>query len=366
MGSCRSRWKNLGELETKWKGAAETAATVDALEAIRVEALGKKGEITGLMKDARHAGTRGAQELRPAIEPGEGRRHRPLSETRKASLGDAAIEARLATEKQDLTLPARPGSVGRIHPISQTIDEIIAIFGEMGFGVREGPDIEDDFHNFEALNIPKDHPARQMQDTFYLPQKPDGSQMVLRTHTSPVQVRTMLSEKPPLRIICPGRTYRVDSDMTHSPMFHQVEGLVIDESTHMGHLKGCLQDFVRAFFGIDDLKLRFRPSYFPFTEPSAEVDIGCDRSGGELKLGVGNDWLEILGCGMVHPKVLKNCGLDSREYQGFAFGMGIERIAMLKYGIPDLRTFYDADLRWLKHYGFLPLDVPSVVGGLTR
>ncbi len=254
--------ENLGELETKWKGAAETAATVDALEAIRVEALGKKGEITGLMKTL---GT-----LAPEERKSFGQQLNLVKdaitaaiETRKASLGDAAIEARLATEKQDLTLPARPGSVGRIHPISQTIDEIIAIFGEMGFGVREGPDIEDDFHNFEALNIPKDHPARQMQDTFYLPQKPDGSQMVLRTHTSPVQVRTMLSEKPPLRIICPGRTYRVDSDMTHSPMFHQVEGLVIDEGTHMGHLKGCLQDFCRAFFGIDDLKLRFRPSYFP-------------------------------------------------------------------------------------------------------
>jgi len=365
FGEASGTMQNLSELESKWKGAAEAAATADALEAIRVEALGKKGEITGLMKtlgtlspDERKSFGQQLNLVKDAVTA--------AIETRKSALAEAAIDARLQTEKLDLTLPARPEPVGRIHPISQTIDEIIAIFGEMGFGVREGPDIEDDFHNFEALNIPKDHPARQMQDTFYLPAKPDGSQMVLRTHTSPVQVRTMQSEKPPLRVICPGRTYRVDSDMTHSPMFHQVEGLVIDESTHMGHLKGCLTDFCRAFFGIDDLKLRFRPSYFPFTEPSAEVDIGCDRSGGELKLGVGNDWLEILGCGMVHPKVIKNCGMDPEKYQGFAFGMGIERIAMLKYGIPDLRTFYDADLRWLKHYGFLPLDVPSVVGGLTR
>ena len=357
--------QNLNELETKWKGAAEEAATADALEAIRVEALGKKGEITGLMKTL---GTLAPEErktfgqqlnlVKDAVTA--------AIETRKAALVDAAIEGRLATEKLDMTLPARPGAVGRIHPISQTIDEIIAIFGEMGFGVREGPDIEDDFHNFEALNIPADHPARQMQDTFYLPARLDGSQMVLRTHTSPVQVRTMQSEKPPLRIICPGRTYRVDSDMTHSPMFHQVEGLVIDETTHMGHLKGCLQDFCRAFFGIDDLKLRFRPSYFPFTEPSAEVDIGCDRSGGELKLGNYGDWLEILGCGMVHPKVLEMCGIDSTRYQGFAFGMGIERIAMLKYGIPDLRTFFESDLRWLKHYGFSFLDQPSLGLGLTR
>ena len=357
--------QDLSELETKWRSAAEGAASAEALEAIRVEALGKKGEITGLMKtlgtlspDERKSFGQQLNLVKDAVTA--------AIETRKSALADVAIEARLQSEKLDLTLPARPDGFGRIHPISQTIDEIIAIFGEMGFGVREGPDIEDDFHNFEALNIPKDHPARQMQDTFYLPAKPDGSQMVLRTHTSPVQVRTMQSEKPPLRVICPGRTYRVDSDMTHSPMFHQVEGLVIDTSTHMGHLKGCLTDFCRAFFGIDDLKLRFRPSYFPFTEPSAEVDIGCDRSGGELKLGVGNDWLEILGCGMVHPKVIRNCGMDPDKVQGFAFGMGIERIAMLKYGIPDLRTFYDADLRWLKHYGFLPLDVPSVVGGLTR
>jgi phenylalanyl-tRNA synthetase alpha chain len=242
----------------------------------------------------------------------------------------------------------------------------VQIFGAMGFKVAEGPDIEDDFHNFTALNIGPHHPARQMMDTFYLPPKPDGTPMVLRTHTSNGQIRTMTSVKPPIRIIVPGRVYRSDSDATHSPMFHQVEGLVLDESTHLGHLKGCLIDFLRAFFGVDDLPVRFRPSYFPFTEPSAEVDIGCSRKGGELKIGAGGDWLEILGSGMVHPKVIANCGLDPERYQGFAFGMGIDRIAMLKYGIPDIRSFFEADLRWLKHYGFVPLDSPSLAGGLTR
>jgi phenylalanyl-tRNA synthetase alpha chain len=272
--------------------------------------------------------------------------------------------------------------MGRIHPISQTVDEIVAIFGEMGFVVAEGPHIEDDFYNFTALNIPPEHPARQEHDTFYLPPRPahrsnasatlgasgDGSRLVLRTHTSPVQIRTMQVQKPPIRIIVPGRTFRADHDATHSPMFHQVEGLVIDRTTHMGHLKGCLIEFCRAFFDVDDLPVRFRPSYFPFTEPSAEVDIGCSREGGELKIGAGSakgpqSWLEILGSGMVHPQVLRNCGIDPDEYQGFAFGMGIERVAMLKYGIPDLRTFYDSDLRWLRHYGFVPLDMPSPVRG---
>ena len=236
----------------------------------------------------------------------------------------------------------------------------------MGFAVAEGPDIEDDFHNFTALNIPPAHPARQMHDTFYLSEQVDGAPLVLRTHTSPVQVRHMQKHQPPIRIIAPGRTYRFDCDMTHSPMFHQVEGLVVDETTHMGHLKGCLIDFCRAYFAIAELPVRFRPSFFPFTEPSAELDIGCSRAGGELRIGAGSDWLEILGCGMVHPKVLEMGGIDSSRYQGFAFGMGIERIAMLKYGIPDLRTFYDGDLRWLRHYGFLPLDIPNLVGGIAR
>ncbi|MEE8499888.1 MAG: phenylalanine--tRNA ligase subunit alpha, partial [Kiloniellales bacterium] len=285
-------------------------------------------------------------------------------EARRAELAEAELEARLAEERIDVTLPVRPDRLGRIHPISQTMEELVAIFGEMGFTVAEGPDIEDDFHNFTALNIPPEHPARQEHDTFYLPALAGGGRMVLRTHTSPVQIRTMQRTQPPIRIIVPGRTFRADSDATHAPMFHQVEGLVVDQTAHMGHLKGTLIEFCRAFFGVADLPVRFRPSYFPFTEPSAEVDIGCTRAGGQLKIGHGEDWLEILGCGMVHPKVLDNCGIDPTRYQGFAFGMGIERIAMLKYGIPDLRSFFDSDLRWLRHYGFVPLEAPSLVRGL--
>jgi phenylalanyl-tRNA synthetase alpha chain len=250
--------------------------------------------------------------------------------------------------------------------VSQVTDEITAIFADMGFAVAEGPDVEDDWHNFGALNFPAGHPAREMHDTFFLEAEQDGAPLLLRTHTSPVQIRTMVSGKPPFRIIAPGRTYRRDSDMTHTPMFHQVEGLVIDRETHMGHLKGCLTDFVRAFFERDHVPVRFRPSFFPFTEPSAEVDIGCRRSKDELVIGEGSDWLEILGCGMVHPNVLRAVGLDPDEWQGFAFGMGIDRVAMLKYGIPDLRTFFEADLRWLRHYGFLPLDVPTTYAGLSR
>jgi len=409
--------EDLGGLTRKWEAAVAGADSIDALEAIRVEALGKKGEITGLMKSL------GA--MSPEERKAAGQRFNLAKdavaaaiEARKAVLGEAAIDARLAAETVDITLPVRPEREGRIHPISQTIDEIITIFGEMGFKVAEGPDIEEDFYNFTALNIPPDHPARQMHDTFYLGgadasrhANPDsraaesgtaagpssnntgsagdggaagdaGAQTrlfgkaatptdlegrkLLRTHTSPVQIRYMKSHRPPMRIIAPGRTYRCDSDMTHTPMFHQVEGLVIDETAHMGHLKGCLTEFCRAFFGVADLPLRFRPSFFPFTEPSAEVDIGCSRQGGELKLGNYGDWLEILGCGMVHPKVLEMGGIDPARYQGFAFGMGIERIAMLKYGIPDLRTFFEADQRWLAHYGFAPLDMPSLVLGGGR
>jgi phenylalanyl-tRNA synthetase alpha chain len=351
-------------LKSRFLDAVARAATLAALEELRVEALGKKGEITALMKGlgavpADQRKERGAalnrlkDEIAAAID------------ARKAHLGDAELDAKLATERVDVTLSARPEPEGRLHPISQTIDEIVAIFGAMGFKVAEGPDIEDDFHNFTALNIPPEHPARQMMDTFYLPERADGSRLVLRTHTSPVQVRTMLSQKPPIRIIVPGRTFRSDSDMTHTPMFHQVEGLVIDKTTHMGHLKGCLIDFCRTFFEVPDVPVRFRPSFFPFVEPGAEVDIGCSRKGGELRIGAGEDWLEILGCGMVHPKVLQYCNIDPAEYQGFAFGMGIERVAMLKYGIPDLRTFYEADLRWLRHYGFVPLEAPSLVRGLV-
>ena len=355
--------EDLQQLREEIVAATAAANDLGALEAVRIDALGKKGKITARMKAL---GKLDAEERKNA-----GQALNVLKDTvakaieaRKEELSGAELEARLAGEGIDVTLPARPDEVGRIHPISQTMEELIAIFGEMGFAVAEGPDIEDDFHNFTALNIPPEHPARQEHDTFYLPERDDGSRMVLRTHTSPVQIRTMQKIAPPIRIIVPGRTFRADSDATHSPMFHQVEGLVIDESTHMGHLKGTLIEFCRAVFGVEDLPVRFRPSYFPFTEPSAEVDIGCTRQDGQLKIGAGDDWLEILGCGMVHPKVLENCGIDAGRYQGFAFGMGVERIAMLKYGIPDLRPFFDTDLRWLRHYGFLPLEVPSVVRGL--
>jgi phenylalanyl-tRNA synthetase alpha chain len=333
-----------------------------ALEQVRVALLGRSGAVTLLMRGLREVPAERRRETGAALNALRDEIAAALGAAAER-LGRAALADRLAGERADVTLPVAGGDGGRIHPISQTIDEIVAIFGEMGFAVAEGPHIEDDFHNFTALNIPPEHPARQEHDTFYLPERADGSRLLLRTHTSPVQIRTMMRKAPPLRIIVPGRTFRCDHDATHSPMFHQVEGLVIDRTTHMGHLKGCLIEFCRAFFDVEDLPVRFRPSYFPFTEPSAEVDIGCSRAGGELKIGAGGDWLEILGSGMVHPRVLLNCGIDPSEYQGFAFGMGIERVAMLKYGIPDLRTFYDSDLRWLRHYGFLPLDIPSPVRG---
>ncbi|MFO1128157.1 MAG: phenylalanine--tRNA ligase subunit alpha [Rhodospirillales bacterium] len=342
--------------------AIAEAHDLDALERIRITELGKKGRITQLVRglggmdaDARRAAGAALNVLKDEIAA--------ALDARKASLARVLLDARLARERLDMTLPGRPEAAGAIHPLSQTIDEVIAIFGEMGFRVAEGPDIETDWNNFGALNIPPEHPARQEMDTFYLPGERDGGRLVLRTHTSPVQIRTMRSTPPPLRIIAPGRTYRCDSDATHSPMFHQVEGLLVDGTTHMGHLKGCLIEFLRAFFAIDDLPVRFRPSYFPFTEPSAEVDIGCSRTGGTLKIGHGADWLEILGCGMVNPKVLANCGIDPERFQGFAFGMGLERITMLKYGIPDLRTFFDSDLRWLRHYGFAALARPNPVTG---
>ncbi len=345
--------------------AVNEAASLDALDAARVSALGKKGKLTELMKglgaldaEARRAFAQQLNQLKDALND--------AIAARRDSLGNAVLEQRLAAERIDLTLPSRPQPEGRIHPVSQVIDEITQIFSGMGFTIAEGPDIEDDFHNFTALNIPPEHPARQMHDTFYLPEKPDGNRLVLRTHTSPVQIRTMMAGPPPHRIVVPGRTYRCDSDQTHTPMFHQIEGLVIDKTSHMGHLKGVLAEFCQAFFEVERVKMRFRPSYFPFTEPSAEVDIGCSRKGGEIRIGEGDDWLEILGCGMVHPKVLAHCGLDPNEWQGFAWGMGIDRIAMLKYGIPDLRNFFDADLRWLKHYGFVPLDIPTLGEGLSR
>jgi phenylalanyl-tRNA synthetase alpha chain len=356
---------DLEPLRDRLMAAVAEAGDLDQLEAVRLSALGRKGEITermktlgGLSPDARRAAGQQLNQLKDEVAA--------ALDGRRDILQADALQRRLAADRIDVTLSPRPETEGRIHPISQTIDELTAIFADMGFTVAEGPHIEEDFYNFTALNIPPEHPARQEHDTFYLPPRADGTRPVLRTHTSPVQIRTMMRERPPIRIIVPGRTFRSDHDATHSPMFHQVEGLVVDRTSHMGHLKGCLIEFCRAFFDIDDLPVRFRPSYFPFTEPSAEVDIGCSREGGQLRIGHGADWLEILGCGMVHPKVLANAGVDPTEYQGFAFGMGIERIAMLKYGIPDLRTFYESDLRWLRHYGFVPLDVPTLSGGLSR
>ena len=355
--------ENLDALRDELLVEVDAAPDLEALEALRVSALGRQGRITELMKGLGQVAAEERRERGQALNIVKDAVAGAIA-SRQEALEAVALDARLIEERIDMTLPPRPQPEGRIHPISQTIDEMVAIFCEMGFEVAEGPHIETDFNNFTALNIPPEHPARQEHDTFYLPEKEDGSRLMLRTHTSPVQIRTMLDMQPPIRIIVPGRTFRADYDATHSPMFHQIEGLVVDEKTHMGHLKGCLIEFCRAFFGVDDLPARFRPSYFPFTEPSAEMDIGCSREGGGLTIGAGADWLEILGCGMVHPKVLENCGIDSSRYQGYAFGLGIERAAMLKYGIPDLRTFYESDLRWLRHYGFSPLDIPTVAGGL--
>ena len=338
------------------------ANSLDDLENLRVQVLGKKGSITSLMKQL--------GSLEPDKRRDAGQILNSLQkdiiesiDNKKSSLEETYLNEKLKNEALDITLPTRPENIGRIHPLSKTMDEVISIFAQMGFTVAEGPDIESDFYNFTALNIPQEHPARQEHDTFYFNEDENGERKVLRTHTSPVQIRTMEKLKPPLRVIVPGRTYRSDHDATHSPMFHQCEGLVIGDKLNMSHLKGCLIDFCRIFFGVDDLPVRFRPSYFPFTEPSAEVDIGCSRKSGELIIGEGDEWLEILGSGMVNPRVLQNCGLDPNEHQGFAFGMGLERIAMLKYGIPDLRPFFDSDLRWMKHYGFFPFEQTSIHQG---
>ena len=338
------------------------ANSLDDLENLRVQVLGKKGSITSLMKQL------GSLEPDKRREAGQilNSLQKNIIESidnKKSSLEETYLNEKLKNEVLDITLPTRPENIGRIHPLSKTMDEVISIFAQMGFTVAEGPDIESDFYNFTALNIPQEHPARQEHDTFYFNEDENGERKVLRTHTSPVQIRTMEKLKPPLRVIVPGRTYRSDHDATHSPMFHQCEGLVIGDKLNMSHLKGCLIDFCRIFFGVDDLPVRFRPSYFPFTEPSAEVDIGCSRKSGELIIGEGDEWLEILGSGMVNPRVLQNCGLDPNEHQGFAFGMGLERVAMLKYGIPDLRPFFDSDLRWMKHYGFFPFEQTSIHQG---
>lgn len=355
---------NLQLLEQDILGQVAEARDEAALDAVRVATLGKKGSVSERMKALGSMSPEERKEAGAALNLLKDKVAEAIA-ARKAALQETALEARLASERIDVTLPVRPEPRGTIHPVSQVWEEVVQIFGDLGFGVAEGPHIEDDFHNFTALNIPPEHPARQEHDTFYFNEKPDGSRMLLRTHTSPVQIRTMLNTKPPIRIIAPGRTYRCDSDMTHTPMFNQIEGLAIDETTHLGHLKWVLAEFCKAFFEVDDVKMRFRASHFPFTEPSMEVDINCSWEGGQVKIGQGSSWLEILGSGMVHPNVMRAGGIDPEKYQGWAFGMGLDRIAMLKYGIPDLRAFFEADLRWLRHYGFKALQVPTLPGGLS-
>ena len=364
-------------IEAELTAQIAAAADVARLEAVRVAALGKSGSVSALLKTL---GSMSPEERKVRGPEINGLRDRVAAAlaARKAELEAAELDAQLANETLDLSLPSPPRRKGAVHPTLQVMDEMIAIFAEMGFGVAEGPDIEDDFHNFTALNFPPKHPAREVHDTFFFNTRPDGERRLLRTHTSPVQIRTMqrtnapppapwisAGREPPIRVVIPGRTYRKDSDQTHTPMFHQMEGLVIDRNIHMGHLKWTLETFVKRFFEIDSVVSRFRPHYFPFTEPSAEMDIQCDRSGGEIRIGQGTQWLEILGCGMVHPNVLGSCGLDPAEWQGFAFGMGIDRLAMLKYGIPDLRDMFAADVRWLEHYGFSAFQSPSLATGLS-
>ncbi len=352
---------DLNALEKDVLASIAAAENLAALENARVAAIGKKGSISTQMQKLGAMQPDERKAFGQAVNAVKARVTDAL-DARKGALEAAALAEKLATERADITLPIRDGpeARGRIHPVSQVLDECIEIFSDMGFAVAEGPDIESDDYNFSKLNIPDEHPARQDHDTFYFAPSSDGTRQLLRTHTSPVQIRTMLNTKPPIRIIAPGRVYRCDSDQTHTPMFHQIEGLVIDETTHMGHLKWVLEEFAKAFFEVDDVEMRFRASHFPFTEPSMEVDIGAGA------IGKPGDWLEVLGCGMVHPNVLNNCGLDPERYQGFAFGMGLDRITMLKYGIPDLRAFFSADLRWLRHYGFSMLNTPTLGGGLSR
>jgi len=357
---------SLNALEADVLAQVAGAADEAALEAVRVAALGKKGSVSEKLKTLGSMSPDDRKTFGPALNALRDRVAAALGE-RKAALADAALEVRLASERLDVSLSVRESGLetGRIHPVSQVMDELTAIFSAMGFSVAEGPDIETDELNFTALNFPVGHPAREMHDTFFLPEKPNGERLLLRTHTSPVQVRTMRSTQPPIRVVCPGRTYRFDMDQTHTPMFHQVEGLVIDKEAHLGHLRWVLEEFLKTFFEVPSVELRFRPSFFPFTEPSMEVDVRCRKLPNEVRIGEGDDWLEILGCGMVHPNVLRNCGVDPDVYQGFAWGMGIDRIAMLKYGMPDLRDLFSADARWLSHYGFRPLDFPTLAGGLS-
>lgn len=356
---------DIATLQNQILAAIDAADTPDTLEAVRIDALGKQGSVSALLKSLGQMSPEERQQQGPVIN---GLREAVTNgiASKKAALETAILNQRLATERLDMTLPAPESPRGTVHPVSQVMDELAEIFADMGFAVAEGPEIEDDWHNFSALNIPETHPARAMHDTFYFPDQMarDGKKMLLRTHTSPVQIRTMTSQEPPIRIIAPGRVYRSDSDATHTPMFHQVEGLVIDKGIHLGHLKWTLETFLRAYFENDDVTLRLRPSYFPFTEPSVEVDVGFSWVKGKRVLGGTENWMELLGSGMVHPKVLRNCGIDPDVYSGFAFGVGVDRLAMLKYGMDDLRAFFDGDNRWLQHYGFNALDVPTLSGGV--
>jgi len=357
----------MNDLRDKYLTAIADAAGESALEDLRLAAVGKKGEISLKMRELGKMSPEERQVMGPKLNALKDEINSALA-AKKQALSDAALDERLRTEWLDVTLPARPQRQWSILPVSQVTEEVTAIFADMGFAVAEGPQVESDWHNFDALNIPGHHPARAEMDTFYM-HRADGDDRpphVLRTHTSPVQIRSMELAGAPLRVICPGRVYRADYDQTHTPMFHQVEGLAIDKDISMANLKWVLEEFVKAFFEVDEVELRFRASHFPFTEPSAEVDIRCSWEGGTLKVGEGDDWLEILGSGMVHPKVLMAGNIDPAAWQGFAFGVGIDRIAMLKYGIPDLRAFFESDLRWLRHYGFAALDVPTIRGGLSR
>lgn len=356
---------DIATLQTDLMGAIDSADTLDSLEAVRIAALGKQGSVSALLKTMGSMSPEERQTQGPVIN---GLRESITSAlaSKKAELETADLNRRLASERVDMTLPAPETPRGTIHPVSQVMDELAEIFADMGFAVAEGPEIEDDWHNFTALNIPETHPARAMHDTFYFPDEmaSDGQKMVLRTHTSPVQIRTMTSQEPPIRIIAPGRVYRSDSDATHTPMFHQIEGLVIDKGIHLGHLKWTLETFLKAYFEREDVVLRLRPSYFPFTEPSVEVDVGYSVVNGKRVIGGAEGWMEVLGSGMVHRKVIEACGLDPDVWQGFAFGTGVDRLAMLKYGMDDLRAFFDGDNRWLQHYGFDALDVPTLSGGV--
>ena len=356
---------DIATLQTDLMGAIDSADTLDSLEAVRIAALGKQGSVSALLKTMGSMSPEERQTQGPIIN---GLRESITSAlaSKKADLETADLNRRLASERVDMTLPAPETPRGTIHPVSQVMDELAEIFADMGFAVAEGPEIEDDWHNFTALNIPETHPARAMHDTFYFPDDMarDGQKMVLRTHTSPVQIRTMTSQEPPIRIIAPGRVYRSDSDATHTPMFHQIEGLVIDKGIHLGHLKWTLETFLKAYFEREDVVLRLRPSYFPFTEPSVEVDVGYSVVNGKRVIGGAEGWMEVLGSGMVHRKVIEACGLDPDVWQGFAFGTGVDRLAMLKYGMDDLRAFFDGDNRWLQHYGFDALDVPTLSGGV--